>query len=103
MKKRGAADECISALEDLLYERLKIIYGSGAFEAVDTQSIQKLLKSVTKITPQDSDSEILLENIKETEGAVKNYNESIAVYNACISRFPMNIMACLLHLEREIY
>jgi hypothetical protein len=113
MKKRGAADEKLAALDNLLRERLEIVYEQTE-NLPDTQELRelceifsayetkKLIKSINRlnkaieIIPEES----LAVNITETEQATDIFKQSAAEYNAYIAAFPANFMAYILGLEK---
>jgi len=116
MKRRGAVDESLAVLDNLLRERIEIIYEmtEGApetdelrekcaeFSAYDTR---RLINSIFEIDEAaeilTEDRNFLDENIIETEQARAAFNDIINAYNAYIAIFPARIMAFFLGLSQE--
>lgn len=98
MRRRGAADEALAALDDLLRERLETLFETAAPEirekcqALAALETRELFDAIQKIenTPQ------------ETEKAIAAYNEKISEYNAYIEKFPARAMAVVLGMKKEI-
>lgn len=110
MKRRGAVDEKLTALDNALRERLEIICENAEllpkacercenFPALDTRA---LLKSFQEdISIELIKNKALAANILETEQAVRAFNEKTIKYNTYISKFPVKIMAHILGLYEE--
>jgi len=109
MVRRGALDDAYARLDELLRERLGIIYENAAQQNVTevcrlcepffSLETRELLKAFDKVKMENA--EVLAEIVAETDEAIANFNESVSVYNAYIAKFPAREMAKILGLEPE--
>lgn len=106
--KRGAVDYFFAQFDDLLRERLDLYIDLAealedisslceSYLAAETTQIikdwAKIQKTIAPIKDDVDKDESLTENAHEMALALRDYNESIAVYNQSIARFPWKIVA----------
>jgi len=116
---RGAVDDSFKELEELIHDRLQIIYDiastledsqdlkercikySGREVRQILKSMHKLHKAITAI-PVDSElKDELTENSHEIERAVRAFNEVLVKYNRYVSKFPGRIVSFAVGLKPE--
>jgi hypothetical protein len=98
LKRRGAVDDALAALDDVLRAQLENMYESAeteelreTCEALSEYETRKLYKSLRKIS----------KDLSQAEAAVSTLNEAIEKYNAYAAKFPAKIMLAILALPVE--
>jgi len=110
MKKRAPVDLLLSELEDLLRERIELLYAinpTGFYELYDNSLVLELEGLLSSLSTFDTEHDSLAENTKSISKNKENLAKAIDDYNNFITAKPhTTLMAKILGLQsikKELY